>query len=697
MEFSALVDAAKLQRILTPGDDNKFLPDVDVEKLKLIGDLYESDYISFQQGDDESDKDYNERLGDWKEVTADKLNGPDGIMEKDKAYMASHGSVSGYVRKILTTGNSKIYYRQVTGFKENNFKIQHATGTYAGMPVIKENTGPNYSGARYATASNELRYDNSVDYIGDFFNRLSHDNIAKIGNDESMKNGADRILRNLESTLNERIDEHLYMEKKGGSNFGSREADGRLRLFIGPLKKQWSDARYKYATHQALVNRLAILADKVSTSTKNIAATCGSSSSRKRSLRSGTRRLDKRAGCIVVPQSIIPEDGLDLPGTHDDVMREEIGAIRDMGQALGIPQMGLGYTGEGVPRDRNDNTELDHKMVFAGSADIDQAIFLMKEAVLSKIAANKQSNPKLASAVSRLDKAFKMRVANMLRDRNSGLVTPDKGITAQGRSEALNEIRFTYKDATGKTTEQDDPDNAAILDVNDNGDSVFGLDTVTELSVPDTRPDSDLVSIYEADTIRSLNYLSVDSSSESTRSEPTVKENDVDNLSVSSMSPGSKDYVGMWANLRDKTVTKLLTKGAKFQRWERRVFRGAMGRWKQAIDKKEKILQEKRDSGKELTASEINDYEMHHDAYTMVYERARILDEGLVGSEDRQTDSGIPDKGFVEKLSTKVTFATRSGQVSKYNRGIRGILDTARRFGGRLLSMGRGTKKNGKI
>ncbi len=148
----------------------------------------------------------------------------------------------------------------------------------------------------------------------------------------------------------------------------------------------------------------------------------------------------------------------------------------------------------------------------------------------------------------------------------------------------------------------------------------------------------------------------------------------------------------MWSKLSVRTVAFVLKTNGKFQAKDRRMFRGGMAKWKQAIDRKKEILDKKEADGLDIKAEEIADHKEQHLAYNMIAEKAATMDIVVVGPETDLSDPTIIDTGYVQKLGPLKEYTPKAGKPSTFTFGVRSILDSPRAIAGRLSKFARGSR-----
>lgn len=404
-----------------------------------------------------------------------------------------------------------------------------------------------------------------------------------------------------------------------------------------------------------------------------------------------TSSSKKRASSsCAAPITLTNGDSIEEASSDDDVSRNDIGGIIGLGNSLEIPEMGNGYTGEGIPTSLDDQTELDPEFMFSGSLTIDDAYDKIEDAFNEKIGNIKDEDTKkrIARALSTLRRGVAMRIANL--KAQNGNIKYDKQITAESRSVALDRMSDKFKDTFGSTVEEMDIDEETA-EVADKINSIFGP---IELNGPedfgDYRLDDDIVSINSADALDALQSAMPDEFS-NTESVGSVESGSDVALDITAAVPGSMGYRDMWKTIGAKSKALLAKKGVKS--WQYRHVSAATAKLAIAVQKKQESIEKKINNGLEVTNTEIQDYELLHSVTN-----GNIDALGKVDSVDISEIK--PDLKFAEtpstlpKLVELKTYKPMSGSPRNYLSGIKAIPDSLRKFRSKLNSI-RGTRRPG--
>lgn len=597
----------------------------------------------------------------------------------------------------------------------SNYKIQDATHHAGGIPLMIKG-GDVYEFPPYTFTDSAQNYEDGLAAVSNFYINLDITPEAKAIVDEDvalrgyLAHTADKLTKSATGRLS-KINSRVVKPDVGGVTpidqytVDATELDKRLATTAPPLETQ--NARdveaKKQLGHLKTYNSIVKVRNAVFKADpkggKGL-ATCGSSINK--------RRLSKRAGgsssCNLASgdSSSRIEKGQQM--SNDDIMREEASAIYEIGQALDMPEVGLGYNGERPPSDGSDSTELGRNFIFKGSANMDNAIVSFKDAANAKLQSGKLTDKQkqaFAKAIAKLEKCHDARAANLARDRAMNVVNINKQSTYEGRNVVLSSMKEVYSNTFGNAVEKDNPNYSSwINQKTPGGDDVWSDDDFSIAPLFDYRPDEIIGNVVDAEVSRTLMSLGDDTAGIPPKgdvgSEPTTKTGDAESIPMDALVPGSTNYRQMWTNLRDRTIKVLLVKSGKFQALDRRLFFGGMAKWKESILRKEAILAKKQAEGKDIKAAEIADYETQHDAYGLVAEKAAMIDTKLVRdvepSTGKEPEIAVRDTGFVTRLETKKTFQIKAGKPSDYKGTVGVVTGTSRTLGIRKLFTGRGNK-----
>jgi hypothetical protein len=707
-EVSAVVEAAKLQRALAKNGINT--------GATLLPTVSDDDLNAFVRPDTRT----GDNAGDyvlipkpiqgWNPVTNE-------IMKDDATFVTTFTKPVSYnLEKNVKYNNLPVQYKSIGSDNplSEDFSLVAATHTLSGIPVMA--TGNNkFNWGKNVVTAKSYTVDDGFDAIGAFYANIANEPKAKelIAKDTTLRGHLLYSANKFVSVANSR---YAKMDPESSSdgtmggvfsanpntisaNFATNNPT-KYGLQADPGRTKVGREQRKATGHVRVYNAIArIQANAVAADPKggeDISSCSGGIIMRK-------RRFSKRADPSCSPISGEDETSsgtVQSSASDDSVVRDEASAIYDIGQALNIPEIGTGYTGEAPSSDGSDSTELDHNFIFQGSVDMDDAVFKLKEAVKNKLKLGKFTDRQrliFVRAMSSLDQTHGVRLANLDRDRNAGGISPDKQITAEGRLDFLNEVKSSYYDVVGKTVEEDNPDYKDVIGGSTDS-TQWTIDDSRSPPMQDYKSPAEIRSIYDVDAVRTFMQVGDDSIGEQPKTnigtEPVVKDGDEEEVDPAALVPGSTGYKAMWQKVTARTTAFLLKTGAKWQAKDRRLFRAGMTKWKLSIDAKRDVLIQKEKNGEDIKAEEIADYNDQHDAWKMTYDKAASMDMNNVGVDTGgPTDPAIRDLGYIPEIHPKMIFNTKAGKPSSTSTiNVKNIPDSARNLGGKFFRSGRGTR-----